>query len=227
MHSGWHRYGVAGIFCLLMLVDTGSARADDGEDSVFCAWAQQVVAGTKLAANVVSHTSYENFVNSKASDSPLTVQQYWSNPLDGPGSLNRVVSCKMKTAERINEAYPPAEQGGPAVASGNQSCQKVVSEVLVGVLGGIPREQLLVSPDTLRVDEEETTYIGPMWLKPWPFEPLHRGEDGLLHLRSRALYVPFAWWIPMPDRFKGSYYCHLIAPDFLDAVLRGIVEPGV
>ena len=25
----------------------------------------------------------------------------------------------------------------------------------------------------------------------------------------------------MPDRFKGTYYCHLIAPAYLEAILRG------
>ena len=96
---------------------------------------------------------------------------------------------------------------------------------MAAVLNRIPPADLAIAAEQLRVDPEETTFIGPMWLRPWPFQPLRRDEAGLLHLQSRALYVPFTWWIPMPDRFKGTYYCHLIAPDYLEAVLRGEVSP--
>ena len=91
----------------------------------------------------------------------------------------------------------------------------------------IGTRNLSPSASSLVVDDEDLTFIGPMWLRPWPFEPLYRGEDGQLHLRTRALYVPFNWWIPMPDRFKGTYYCHLIAPWYLEALLRGDATPDV
>ena len=211
----------------LMWLASFPARADDGEDSVFCAWVQQVAAGTALTANVVTHTVFEEFVKSKASYSPLTVQQYWSNPVAGPDGLARVVSCKMSTAERINHAYQADAPDAAPVAAGDESCDTVQREVLTALLNTIPREALAVPPDSLRVDREERTHIGPMWLRPWPFQPLSRDGAGLLHIHSRALYVPFAWWIPMPDRFKGAHYCHLIAPDFLEAVLRGELPAGV
>lgn len=217
--------GVAAL--ALLLLATFPARADDGEDSVFCAWAQQVAAGTALTANVVTHTVFDDFVKSKASYSPLTVQQYWSNPVAGPDGLARVVSCKMSTAERINHAHQADSPDSAPAAAGDESCDKVHREVLTVLLNRIPPEALAVAPESLRVDEEERTYIGPMWLRPWPFQPLSRDADGLLHIHSRALYVPFAWWIPMPDRFKGAHYCHLIAPDFLEAVLRGKIPAGV
>lgn len=210
-----------------LLSGAGSARADDGENSVFCAWAQQIIASTDVRANVITQTNFDNFVKSKASDSPLTVQQYWSNPAGGEGGMPRVVSCKMKTAERINRAMRAVEESSAPVAGEDTSCDLVHRKVLEAILGRIPRDELAMPADSLRVEENELTFIGPMWLKPWPFEPLYRDEAGLLHLRSRALYVPFAWWIPMPDRFKGTHYCHLIAPDFLEAVLRGEVDPGV
>ena len=215
------------ILALLVLLQPIGALADDGEESVFCAWAQQRIAGTSLLANVVTQTDYEDFVASKASADPLTVQQYWSNRVDGPDSLAQVVSCKMKTAERINSYYPVELPGEAPAAAGDQSCDAVQRAVLTEVLNNIPRSELVVPADTLQVDPEDQTFIGPMWLKPWPFEPLYRDDAGLLHIRSRALYVPFAWWIPMPDRFKGAHYCHLIAPDYLEAVLRGLAPPGV
>lgn len=211
---------------LLCVSWANQASADEGEDPAFCAWAQQQIAGTSLVANVVTHTSYEDFVSSKASDAPLTVQQYWSNPVPGPDGMPRVVSCKMRTAERINHAQEQEASEANSLAKGDQSCDLVNRQVLANQLNRIPDDQLAVPVGSLKVDEEDSTYIGPMWLKPWPFQPLSRDDEGVLHIHSRALYVPFSWWIPMPDRFKGGYYCHLIAPDYLRAVLLGEVSPG-
>jgi hypothetical protein len=223
--AGFHSL-LTSILVLLLLLRPSVSLADDGENSVFCAWAQQVIAGTSLLATVVTQRDYEDFVASKASTEPLTVQQHWSNHVDGPGSLARVVSCKMKTAERINHAHPLLAQEGEPAAAGDQSCDAVQRAMLAEVLNSIPRSELKVPADKLRVDTEEQTFIGPMWLKPWPFQPLSRDDEGILHLQSRALYVPHSWFIPMPDRFKGTYYCHLVAPDFLKAVLRGDLPAG-
>lgn len=214
---------------ILVLLLPAAALAENGEDSVFCAWAQQLIAGTSLIADVETQTDYDSFVASKARSEPLTVQQFWSNPVDSADgmAMARVVSCKMKTAERINYSYSAESPGGIPAAAGNQSCDVVQRAVLAEVLNGIPHAELVVPADTLRVEPEEQTFIGPMWLKPWPFQPLSRDEDGLILLHSRALYVPFSWWVPAPDRFKGTYYCHLVAPDFLEAVLRGDLPVGV
>jgi hypothetical protein len=175
---------------------------------------------------VVEHTDYDSFVQSKATASPLVVQQYFSRPLPGDPAMATVVSCKMKTAERIRQAHPASGDAAPA-AGADQSCDAIHRDMLAAALASIDPAQLAVPQDKIVVDEEALTFMGPMWLKPWPFEPLSRDESGRLHIHSKALYVPFAWWIPMPDRFKGTYYCHLIAPAFLEAVLRGEVHPGV
>lgn len=198
--------------------------ADDTRD--FCAGVQQSIAQTSLSAKVVEHSNYDSFVKSKATTSPLVVQQYFSRPLAGDLALATVVSCKMKTAERINEAQLASGDSAP-VAGADQSCDAVHRDMLAAALRKIDPADLALQQDKIVVDEEALTFMGPMWLKPWPFEPLSRDESGRLHMQSKALYVPFAWWIPMPDRFKGTYYCHLIAPEFLEAVLRGEVHPGV
>ena len=198
--------------------------AEDASD--FCVGAQQLIAQTGLSARVLTHTDYDSFVKSKATASPLVVQQYFSRPLAGDPAMATVVSCKMKTAERINAAHLAAGQATP-VAGTDQSCDAIHRDMLAAALASIDPAQLAVPQEKILVDEEALTFMGPMWLKPWPFEPLSRDESGRLHIHSKALYVPFAWWIPMPDRFKGTYYCHLIAPAFLEAVLRGEVHPGV
>jgi hypothetical protein len=205
---------------LLLLLPAYGAHAQL-ETEGFCGWAQQVIAQTGLSAQVVTHNDYDSFVESKPNSLPLQVQQYLSNPVPGNEGMARVISCKMKTAERINSARP-----GPPPAAGDLSCATLHREMLAAMLERIPAPEPGAGATQPAVLEEDMTYIGPRWLRPWPFNPLSRDESGQLQLHTRALYVPFAWWVPMPDRFKGSYYCHLVAPEFLHAVLRGEVDPG-
>ena len=51
------------------------------------------------------------------------------------------------------------------------------------------------------------------------------GSDGALHLKSKAMRND--WLDPKlkdaPARFKGTRYCHLIAPSYLLGILRGDV----
>jgi hypothetical protein len=198
-----------------------SASAQEPE---FCAWAQQVIAQTEEIPAVQVHETRESFIESKAFDEPFTVQQYWSTPVGGEDGMPTVVSCKMRTAERINAAHAP---GAVPVAGGDLSCEVLHQQMLASAYATIPAAEQTVPRQQWVVDEEDMTYMGPKWLEPWPFKPLARGEGGSLHLQTRALYVPMAWWIPMPDRFLGNYYCHLIAPDYLRALVRGEHKPGV
>jgi len=195
-----------------------------GDDLEYCVRAQQLLAQTEELPAVQVHQTRDSFIESKAFDEPFTVHQYWSSPVAGEGSMPTVVSCKMRTAERINAAHSP---GAVPVAQGDLSCDVLHREMLEQVYTAVPSGEQAVPRGQWVVDEEQVTYMGPRWLEPWPFEPLARGDEGGLHLQTRALYVPKAWWIPMPDRFLGNYYCHLIAPDYLRALVRGEFKPGV
>ena len=182
----------------------------------FCARAQQWIAETELQADVISYDDHEAFVESKATISPLTVAQHLSNPEETKG-IATVVSCKMKTAEMINEVYG----ADSPVAGHSQSCTAVLARVVEESLSSLAGQSPALPREAIVIDEEESTFIGPMWLKPWPFVPVSLDQNGKLHLHSKALYVPDAWYIPMPDSFKGVYYCHLIAPDYLQGLLSG------
>ncbi len=218
------RGGKSGRYIISVLAAALAWAAAPPASAQFCAWAQQVIAGTGLTAEVTVHETYEAFVESKAFDKPFTVQQLFSNSVESDEGMPRVVSCKMRTAERINEAHA---EGAVAVAQGDTSCQEVHRQMLDHAYSGIPEEKQQLARTQWAVDEEDMTYMGPRWLEPWPFQPLSRGEDGKLHLQTRALYVPMAWWIPMPEHFLGNYYCHLIAPNYLRALIRGELQPGV
>ncbi len=188
-----------------------------------CAQAQQVIAATTLIARVDIHDDYEGFVESKATDTPFVVQQHFSNPAPEDADLMRTVSCKMRTAERINSAHKGIAEA--PVARGDRDCAEVHRWLLTKLLAEIPSNEMNLDPARIFVEAEQTTFMGPRWLDLWPFQAARTDEEGALRLHSRALYVPHAWWIPLPERFQGNYYCHLVAPDYLRSVLRGQSRP--
>ncbi len=197
------------VFALVVMCWNRPSQAQAFHAERDCAQAQQIIADTWLLAAVVVHSDYEAFVESKPGTDPFVIHQFLSNPT-GEMGVQKTLSCKMKTAERINNDFAVA--GGPEPAQGDLSCAAIHQQWLARLTE--PLEQIVV-------DEEELTFIGPMWTKPWPYDPVYRGDDGKLHVRSRALYVPFSWWVPMPDRFKGVYYCHLATPAYLEALSHG------
>jgi hypothetical protein len=188
----------------------------------FCGNAQQWIAQTDMQAKVVVYDDREAFVESKASIEPLTVPQHFSNPEVSAG-IPKVVSCKMKTAEQINAVYGTDR----AVAGSSQSCETVLSRMLEARFAQNSTQAAVLNRSDFVIDDEDSTFIGPMWLDPWPFEPTSVDDAGAIHLLSKSLYVPDAWYIPMPESFKGVYYCHIISPVYLDALITGSLPPGV
>ena len=193
----------------------------EGEAS-FCASAQALIAPVDVAAESTIHETYEAFVDSKVIAYPLQVQQFNSNPQAGSADLYKVVSCKMRTAGSIVDAY--AEQGQSLTSGEETSCEFVISSMLSEIAEEISTAKLSIDPASVEIDEEDLTFMGPSWLDPWPFEPADMDESGKLHLKSRALYVPWSIFIPAPAAFKGVYYCHLPAPAYLKALLAGEVK---
>jgi len=130
----------------------------------------------------------------------------------------RTMSCKMRTAERINAAH---SGDGVPVAMADADCAAVHMEMLSTVASGISARALKRSPIEFTIAADISTFMGPSWLEPWPFNAVTRTEGGKLQLQSRSLYVANLWWLPMPARFKGNHYCHLVAPEYLELLLRG------
>ena len=215
---------------LLMLFSftvSGPAGARESVPADFCAWAQGVIAETSLVPAVVVPADRQAFIDSKALDDPFTVQQFADVPAAAAPDLLTVVSCKMRTPERINSAHAMEDGSDSPVAGRESSCDEVHRQMLAQALEQVPADRRQAAADRWVVEEEELTFMGPQWLEPWPFIPVTTDEKGLWHLRTRALYVPYAWWIPMPGRFLGNYYCHLASPAYLDALIGGeLVPPG-
>ena len=188
----------------------------------FCIDAQQIIAGTQLAVESVLHSDYDAFVLSKPEAQPLRTEQYvWFE--DAARTQPRMISCKMKTSDHIATVY------GADQTRGEGMCADINRATLQRVLASVPaseRRRLAFDGGTRVVfDIEEVTTNGPEWLAPYAFA--YRGGDGALHLRAKAMRND--WLDPRlaqsPARFKGTRYCHLIAPPYLARILRGEVAP--
>jgi hypothetical protein len=188
--------------------------------TAFCADAQQQISGTPLRPENVVHTDYDAFVLSKPEVRPLRTEQYvWYE--DETRTQPRMISCKMKTADHIATEY------GADQVSAEGVCESINRRTLARVLesmGAAERRWLAFDGGSRVVfDPEERTTDGPQWLKPYPFAYL--GADGALHLKAKAMRND--WLDPRyaqaPARFKGTRYCHFVAPQYLARLLRSEV----
>lgn len=198
----------------------GSTAGSD-VDPGFCAWAQGVIAETALVPAVNVHRDWASFVDSKPTDQPFEIDQYYSSFLPGEGAPVTTVSCKMRTAERINAVHGSLDGTDTPRAGAESSCDEIHRRMLEQVYQAVPAAHVAIPRERWDVLEEDMKFTGSGWVDPWPFVSVTAGEGGRLRLHTRALYAPHAWWIPMPERFLGNYYCHLAAPGYIEALVRG------
>ncbi|MFQ5636073.1 MAG: hypothetical protein ACE5G3_12190, partial [Gammaproteobacteria bacterium] len=129
----------------------------------------------------------------------------------------KMISCKVKSADHLVAEYGEG-------AAGPQGTCRDISERIVEMLierleiedpslANVARAQVVVEPD-------EPFVTGASWLSEFPLT--FRGDDGRLHVNTQSLQVDWEdWrWYILPDRFRGQTYCHLIAPEHLEALLR-------
>jgi hypothetical protein len=186
----------------------------------FCIQSQADISAAKIPAVVVLHTDYDAFVQSKPAVRPLRTEQYiWY--ADEARTQPKMISCKMKTADHIRTEYGAEAVGEEGLCSDVN--RRTLNRVLASV-GKRERRRLKFDAGTRVVfDADEVTDNGPIWLAPFPMASV--GSDGALHLKSKAMRND--WLDPRlkdaPARFKGTRYCHLVAPSYLLGILRGDV----
>ena len=189
----------------------------------FCLEAQRVIVRTDVTPALILHTDFDAFVKSKAAIDPLTIQQYiWYEDEDPARPV--MISCKLKSADHLNEAF------GPGTAAGNGRCQdmnRLTDDRVRDTLGPATAETVVFDPAEEVRNAENPGMTGPDWLK--PYEMTWRDESGVLHVRSKGFRVD--WTDPrfaaMPGRFRGVQYCHLIAPEYLARLVTGKAEAGL
>jgi hypothetical protein len=192
--------------------------------SDFCAAGQRQIAQVRIPVQTVVHRDYEAFVQSKPSIKPLEVQQYTAFA-DNAGTQPKMISCKFKSADHIRSEYGANAAGEPA------SCASLNRRSLDAVMASLTRKErkklLYRSGTAVLLEPDEMAAIGPEWLK--PFEMSTIDMSGTLRIRAKAMRND--WNDPKlanaPARLKGTHYCHLIAPEYLKALLIGAAKPGV
>ena len=200
-------------------------------DAAFCRDAQRAIVSTALGSENEVITALDAFVKSKPVVRPLQTRQYvWMEDAAagapagaaGPGRP-KIVSCKMKTADHLVAEY------GAGAAGADIGCSGVNRLTLGRVLAAMTpaeRRRLRIKPQQVVFEEDFVTPLGPVWLEPYPMARL--GDDGRLRIQSRAMRND--WLDPRyataPPQFRGTRYCHLIAPEHLARLLRGEVAPA-
>jgi hypothetical protein len=214
---------------LLALAACATPRGDPSRpaaprvtDAGFCVAAQALITGSRVTAVNTVYTDYQAFVDSKPAPRPLATRQYvWFE--DAARAQPRMISCKMKTADHIRVEYG-ADQVGD-----DSSCAAINEKTLQAVLDSLTRaerrrlkfdagRQVVFEPDLV-------TNNGPVWLE--PFAVLSVAPDGALHVKSKGMKND--WLDPKlakaEPRFKGTRYCHFVAPEYLRRALLGDVNP--
>jgi hypothetical protein len=189
----------------------------------FCLEVQRVVVRTAVKPTLIVHADFDSFVKSKAAIDPLTIHQYvWYEDEDRTRPV--MVSCKLKSADHLNEAF------GQGTSAGNGRCQdmnRLTYDRVRAARGADKVEPVEFDPAEEVRNEENPGMTGPDWLK--PYQMTWRDESGILHVRSRGFRVD--WTDPrfaaLPGRFRGVQYCHLIAPEYLARLLSGQAPAGL
>ena len=187
----------------------------------YCASAQKMLANTDIPVTNEIHLNFNSFVKSKPSTEPMTTHQFLHYV---PVEVNQVerafpaiVSCKLKTAERINHQFDNAN-AGPDIA-----CRRLLERDVEAVLASLGNESLAYQPVDITYSDDEMANQGRTWLAPWPYA-VARVENGKLVWQSKAMLISYSRWIPMPARFLGTHYCHLPTPQYIRGVLTGNIN---
>lgn len=194
------------------------------DDQRFCIDAQRVVTRTSVPVELVIHEDFDAFVSSKAIiDGPEgpQIQQY--NWFDADGRLLGI-SCKLKSADHLRLEFGE-DSAGPdgACQDMNQAVFQLVSRT---IRQPAYRSVIFDAAETVS-NEDQPGMTGPDWLAPYTMT--YADDQGALHIAAKGFVVDFTdpLFAKAPERFRGVHYCHFIAPDHLEQLLRGNATPGV
>ncbi|MFV8819197.1 hypothetical protein [Haliea sp. E17] len=209
--TDWRR--ILGICVVAVGVAPAVAGPLELSDDNVCAWVLQQVTGSELEAEVAVVRTFEEFKDAKAEVAPLRVKQYRS-PEQG---MAQSVACKLSSVEGLREKAGVAGNLLGEQRSCKYAHQRMLEVEYQRLAPG--RRQLMPADFTLL--EDETTWMGPLWLYPNPYPALVRGDSGGWQLQGKVLEVSNAWYVPLPASVKGVHYCTVVAPEYLRKVLSG------
>lgn len=212
-----HKLLVSSFLSLLMAA--GTAAAADGQAEItdtFCTKVQTSIMGNTVPADNLVHPDYESFVLSKASVDPLRNEQFTTL---GPDGAPRMISCKMKTPDHIQEVY-----GEDTVDADARSCAAINRENVAAVIASLSEDETkarVLSDSDIIFEEDISVMTGQSWTKPFDF--VTKTDDGKIQIQSKRMQVDWTNLLfkMAPERFRGALYCHLIAPEYAKALILG------
>lgn len=213
----YHRLLVASFFSLAMAPETASASGGQATiTDTFCTQVQTSIMENTVPADNMVHPDYESFVLSKASVDPLRNEQFTT---PGPSGEPRMISCKMKTPDHIQEVY-----GEDKVNAEARSCEAINRENVAAVIASLTEEELeerALSDSDIIFGEDDSVMTGQSWTKPFNF--VTKTDDGKIQIQSKRMQVDWTNLLfkMAPERFRGALYCHLIAPEYAKALILG------
>jgi hypothetical protein len=187
----------------------------------FCVDALPLLMDIDRKADNKLHHDMQSFVKSKAYGEPFSshefVQLGGSDDDPGLSGMPMTISCKFKSADSMADLW------GVEISSKN--CGAINAHTVDTVQNQLVSEGRTPTV-TVIFDDDDNVSMGPRYLRPWPYQVAYE-QDGDLHIRAKQLKVAANSLMPLPARFKGNHYCHLIAPEYARALLSGAVSaPG-
>ncbi|MDH3978480.1 MAG: hypothetical protein OEU86_08190 [Gammaproteobacteria bacterium] len=180
--------------------------------------AQNLLTQSDFRAVNEVHLNFASFVKSKPAADPVKTHQFTHYmPVEVEGeeqAFPAIVSCKLKTAERINHFDPQAN------AKADLPCRVLLEREVETAWSELGNQPLAYERDDMVFMDDEIANQGRTWLVPWPYA-VARAERDQLIWQSKALLVNYSAWNPMPARFLGTHYCHLPTPAYIKGILTG------
>ena len=188
--------------------------------NTFCARAQNIIAKTKVNAQVALHEARQEFHASYptpyqgAKDLPLVVPQLFTYDKDiRTGKVYpQGVMCKLKSYDALNDAYPD-------LRASKGTCSDINLVMFDAVLKGIgdsePVQVSEVAFDTW------PAYSILQWKTPTAFAYRDPTDWDTLRLVAKEMEVPFSIPYPQTPEKKGVQYCQLPTPEYIRKLVLG------
>jgi len=186
----------------------------------FCLDAQRIVGRALIPMQVVIHEDLPSFVKSKALIEGPTVQQF--NWYDADGNI-KGYSCKMKSTDHLNAVF------GAGAAGPEGYCQTMNEQVYALVSREVTDPvyaEVIFESNESADDTGPSKMTGPQWLLPFTLTSVDAAGD--LHVAASGFVIEFSdpRYQRFPPSWRGTHYCHFVAPEYLAALLRGEAQPG-
>ena len=213
-----------GLLATAALTTTGALSTSGSLSTThddFCGEVQRRLVATPLPLRNVIEPDFEAFKLSKPGIEPLRTHQFVTRNARG---IPIGVSCKTKSADHLRSVHGPKAAADPNVPANHHSCRDLHREMIreiVATLSPTERTGLREPPHRVMLDPDGLRYTGSQWVK--SAAEVYRGEDGRIHLRASALFAEWEdWrWKIMPESWRGNHYCHLVAPEYIRALMLG------